>query len=155
MSVNEPQHDQVKLLRDARIKVTKIRIAILDLLSTERRHMTADEITAALKKAGVPADRVTVYRNLDRMIHEGLLIATCQPGKAMRVGACMRPSAPHHHHIICERCGRVAETDGCPVQDAWEELKRQMRASTDFTLIGHITQYLGICPNCRPAGSPD
>jgi Fur family ferric uptake transcriptional regulator len=155
MTVNELQQDPVKMLRDARIKVTKIRIAILDLLSAERRHMTADEITAALKKAGVPADRVTVYRNLDRMIHEGLLIATCQPGKAMRVGACMRPSAPHHHHIICERCGRVAETDGCPVQDVWDELKRQVRASTDFTLAGHITQYLGICPNCAPAGSPD
>ncbi len=151
--MNENQNDQVRLLRDARIKVTRIRIAILDLLGKERRHMTADEITAALKKTGVPADRVTVYRNLDRMIHEGLLIATCQPGKAMRVGACMKPSAPHHHHIICERCGRVEETEGCPVEDAWESLKAQIRTSTGFTLTDHIIQYLGICPNCRPAGT--
>jgi Fe2+ or Zn2+ uptake regulation protein len=155
VTVNEQQNDQVRLLRDAHIKVTRIRIAILDLLGKERRHMTADEITAALKKLGVPADRVTVYRNLDRMIHEGLLIATCQPGKAMRVGACMKPASAHHHHVICERCGRVEETDGCPVQDLWDKLKQDIRASTGFTLTGHITQYLGICPDCRPAGTPD
>jgi len=146
--VNEPQTAQVRMLRDARI-----RIAILDLVASQRRHMTADEITAALRQTGVPADRVTVYRNLDRMIHEGLLVATCAPGKAMRVGACLRPSGPHHHHIVCERCGRVEETDGCPVQDMWDELRRQVRSSTGFEMTAHITQYLGICPACRPAGS--
>ena len=147
--------DQVHRLRDARIKVTRIRIAILDLVAAQRRHMTADEITAALKQSGVPADRVTVYRNLDRMIHEGLVVATCQPGKAMRVGACLKPDAAHHHHIVCERCGRVEETDGCPVQDHWDELKQQVRNASGFSLTGHITQYHGICPSCRSAGSPD
>ena len=147
--------DQVHRLRGASIKVTRIRIAILDLVAAQRRHMTADEITAALKQSGVPADRVTVYRNLDRMIHEGLLVATCQPGKAMRVGACLKPDAAHHHHIVCERCGRVEETDGCPVLDMWDDLKRQVRSASGFTMTGHITQYLGICPACRPVGSPD
>lgn len=147
--------DHVSRLRGASIKVTRIRIAILELVAAQRRHMTADEITAALKQSGVPADRVTVYRNLDRMIHEGLLVATCQPGKAMRVGACTRPDAAHHHHIVCERCGRVEETDGCPVQDAWDELKRQVRAATGFTMTGHIIQYLGICSSCQSDRSPD
>lgn len=147
--------DHVTRLRGASIKVTRIRIAILELVAAQRRHMTADEITAALKQSGVPADRVTVYRNLDRMIHEGLLVATCQPGKAMRVGACTKPDAAHHHHIVCERCGRVEETEGCPVHDAWDELERQVRGATGFTMTGHIIQYLGICPACRTTGSPD
>jgi Fe2+ or Zn2+ uptake regulation protein len=153
--VSEPITDQARRLRDARIKVTKIRIAILDLVVATGRHMTADEITAALKQTRIPADRVTVYRNLDRMIHEGLLVATCQPGKAMRVGACRQPEAAHHHHIVCERCGRVEETDGCPVQDMWDTLRNQVLGSSKFELTGHITQYMGVCPACRPAGARD
>lgn len=153
--MSEIASDHVHRLRGASIKVTRIRIAILDLAAAQRRHMTADEITAALKQSGVAADRVTVYRNLDRMIHEGLLIATCQPGKAMRVGACLKPEAAHHHHIVCERCGRVEETDGCPVQDMWDDLKRRVRSTSGFTVTGHITQYVGICPSCQPTASTD
>ncbi len=141
--------DYATLLRNAGIKVTRIRIAILELVAATRKHMTADEITAALKNTASSADRVTVYRNIERMVHEGLLVATCLPGKAMRVGACRRPQDEHHHHIVCERCGRVEETEGCPVADTWAQLAPRIRAYSGFELTGHITQYLGICPDCR------
>jgi Fur family ferric uptake transcriptional regulator len=139
-------------LRQAKIKVTRIRLALLDLLATQGHHMTADEITAALRKAGVRADRVTVYRNIDRMIQDGLLIPTHLPGRALRVGLCTRPEAAHHHHVVCERCGRVAETDGCPVREVWERLSREIHEQGGFTLTDHITQYVGICPECRRKG---
>jgi Fur family ferric uptake transcriptional regulator len=73
----------------------------------------------------------------------------------MRVGACRQPEAAHHHHIVCERCGRVEETDGCPVQDMWDTLRNQVLGSSKFELTGHITQYMGVCPACRPAGARD
>jgi len=147
--VQDSHPDFARQLRKAGIKVTRIRLAILDLVTQHRRHMTADEITAALRTAGVPADRVTIYRNIDRMVHEGLLVAACLPGKAMRVGVCTQPDAPHHHHIVCERCGRVGETDGCPVADMHDELALAVRDRSGFRLTGHITQYLGICAECQ------
>lgn len=139
-------------LRQVGIKVTRIRLAILELISEHGRFMTADEITAALRSRHIAADRVTVYRNIDRMVHAGLMVAACMPGKAMRVGACSQPAAPHHHHIICERCGRVAETDGCPIQDAGERLVREVFEASGFQLTDHMAQYMGICPECRRAG---
>jgi Fe2+ or Zn2+ uptake regulation protein len=136
-------------LRHAGIKVTRIRLAILDLITERGRHMTADEITAALRSRGVAADRVTVYRNIDRMVQEGLMVAACTPGKAMRVGVCAQPGAGHHHHIVCERCGRVAETHGCPIQDAGEAFVRRVQEASGFRLTGHITHYIGVCLECR------
>ncbi|MFH1143142.1 MAG: Fur family transcriptional regulator [Candidatus Eisenbacteria bacterium] len=147
----EPAHPYRSQLRQAEIKVTRIRLALLDTLARESRHMTADEITAALRTRAVRADRVTVYRNIDRMIESGMLVATHLPGRAMRVGLCTQPDSPHHHHIVCERCGRVAETSGCPVLDAQERLAKEIRGSCGFQLTSHITQYVGICPACQAA----
>jgi len=138
-------------LRQADIKVTRIRLALLDLLAEQGRHMTADEITAALRQRAVPADRVTIYRNIDRMIDSGMLVATHLPGRAMKVGLCTQPDAAHHHHIVCERCGRVAETDGCPVLDCREDVMRDILVSSGFRMTGHITQFIGICPECGAA----
>ncbi|MCK4412305.1 MAG: transcriptional repressor [Candidatus Eisenbacteria sp.] len=150
MQPTQPEH--VTRLRRANIKVTRIRIALLDLLAAQERHMTADEITVALRKAGVRADRVTVYRNIDRMIQDGLLVPTLLPGRALHVGLCTRPDAAHHHHVVCERCGRVAETDGCPVREVWERLSREIQEQRGFQLTDHITQYVGICPECQRKG---
>jgi len=138
-----------KKLRSSHIKVTRIRLALLDLLARHSRHMTADEMTAALRKESVPADRVTIYRNIERLIDSGILVATHLPGRAMRVGLCTQPDAPHHHHIVCEKCGRVAETDGCPVLDSWDRLTQHVRDCCGFQLTGHVTQYSGVCANCR------
>ena len=138
-------------LRQADIKVTRIRLALLDLLAEQGRHMTADEITVALKRKSIPADRVTIYRNIDRMIDSGMLVATHLPGRAMKVGLCTQPDAPHHHHIVCEKCGRVAETDGCPVLDCREDVTRDILKSSGFRMTGHVTQYFGICPECEAA----
>ena len=78
--VDKPNHglntpvgalDFPELLRGAGLKVTGTRLALLQLVGTRGRHMTADEITAGLHKIGVPADRVTVYRNIDKLLRAG------------------------------------------------------------------------------------
>lgn len=150
MDKNKAEHKS--RLRDAGLKVTRIRMGILDLVAREQRHMTADEITAALRRERVPADRVTIYRNVDRMIRGGLLVATHTPGRALRVGYCSKPAGPHHHHIVCCSCGRLAELDGCVIRDAWGELMGQVQERTGFELSGHRLQFFGTCRECLAAG---
>ncbi len=144
-----------ELLREAGLKVTGTRLALLRLVGSRGRHMTADEITAGLSKTGAPADRVTVYRNIDKLLRSGLLIATHIPGRALRVGLCTRPRADHHHHIVCQICGRISETTGCCVAGQWEQLQKRLNEQTGWTLTDHAMQYIGICPDCaaaRPRG---
>ena len=137
-----------ELLRGSGLKVTGTRLALLHLVGARGRHMTADEITAGLHRAGVPADRVTVYRNIDKLLRSGLLIATHIPGRALRVGLCTRPRSDHHHHIVCQVCGRINETTGCCVAGQWDQLKKQLGEQTGWILTDHAMQYIGICPEC-------
>lgn len=145
----ESQIDFSKVLREAGLKVTSARLALLKLISSEGRHMTADEITDGLRARGVRVDRVTVYRNIDRMIRDDILIHTHLPGRAMRVGFCIQPEAPHHHHIVCQVCGRVDETVGCCIQDRWDAIAAQIQEQSGFKVTGHMMQYIGICRECR------
>ena len=147
-----------EVLRRSGLKVTGTRLALLQLVGARGRHMTADEITAGLHKAGVPADRVTVYRNIDKLLRTGLLVATHIPGRALRVGLCTRPRSDHHHHIVCQVCGRINETTGCCVAGQWDQLKSRMSEQTGWTLTDHAMQYIGICPDCmatQPRSSGD
>jgi Fe2+ or Zn2+ uptake regulation protein len=141
------------LLRDVGLKVTAIRVALLELITRRAQHMTADEITDALHESGMPVDRVTVYRNIERMLQEGLLAADLQPGRALKVAISARPSRVHHHHIVCDSCGKVTPTDSCYLMENWEQIRTDMLQATGYQLSGHLMQYLGTCPECTRAGT--
>lgn len=144
--------DFPRLLRGVGLKLTKTRLGLLRLVARENRHLTADEITNGLHADGIKLDRVTVYRNIDRMLDAGLFVASFLPGRALRVGLCRHPDAPHHHHIVCRNCGRMAETVGCLLSDRWDLLREEMRTQTGFDLTGHVMQYVGLCPQCSAPG---
>lgn len=149
---DRPAIDAARLLRGAGLKVTRTRVGLLNLVARENRHLTADEITAGLHAEGIRLDRVTVYRNIERLMDVGIFVASFLPGRALRVGLCRCPDAPHHHHIVCLHCGKLAETEGCLLSERWDNLGRELEAQTGFALEGHVMQYVGVCPDCRAAG---
>lgn len=53
---------------------------------------------------------------------------------------------PHHDHVRCTDCGRVAELRGaCRLVDADQELSR----ATGFQVSGHYLVVTGLCPDCQ------
>lgn len=82
------------------LRKTKDRHDLLSLF-TEPRALTAAQAHALLKRR---VDLSTVYRNLQTLVQEGLLIALHTHGKEQLYE---RPRA-HHDHAVCERCERVS-----------------------------------------------
>ncbi len=143
------QHQPEQLLRAVGLKVTAVRVGMLGLIAQRSHHMTADEITEGLHGAGLPVDRVTVYRNVERMMREGLLQADLQPGRALKVALSANPGHVHHHHIVCDSCGKVTAAETCYLQDNWELIRADLRRLTGYDLTGHLTQFSGTCPDCQ------
>lgn len=149
------QTDYAALLRRVGLKVTRCRVAMLEYIDGHGQHATADEITAGLKANGFAVDRVTIYRNVDRMLHKGLLATIYVPGRAMRVGLCKHPDSDHHHHVVCTDCGKVQEVESCFLVDSWDQVCTEVNGASGFELTGHVMQYLGRCPECaRGNGRP-
>ena len=89
--------------------------------------------------------RATVFRTLDLLVDLGALSRIHGIEAGVR---CVRytPCAPaHHHHLVCQACGRVDELGAKAVE-------RQIAAAArdrGFQLIGHTVEIVGICPECR------
>ena len=56
----------------------------------------------------------------------------------------------HHHHMVCSRCGAVA--DVVLPEDIEEDLERALRSiaeQTGFSLTSHRLDLVGDCRNCE------
>src|SRR5215208_7587616 len=86
-------------------KATPQRLAVLRALAAEQ-HQSMGEVRHRCPEIGI----VTVYRTLDLLAELGL-VRRLDLGD----GARYELAEDHHHHLICEDCGTVAEFEQCPL----------------------------------------
>jgi len=128
-------------LRDAGLKRTPQREAILAVLEGAERPLTAEEISGRMsgRRPGLP----TIYRNLERFVREGWAESLPSPDQIQRFVRCCSPNP--HHHILCEGCGRTAEID-CPgLGSAFDESAKAM----GFKVTRHQLTLYGLCAECQ------
>jgi Fur family ferric uptake transcriptional regulator len=121
-------------------RLTGPRRRVVEALFAQQRAVTAAELGALL--GGVDVSLASVYRSLDLLVELGLAETVAQPGGEQRYLAC---SLDHHHHIICDRCGRVAELDEC-ILGPFEALVEER---TRYEIDRHTLEFHGRCPACR------
>ena len=112
---------------------------VLELLGSEQCALTALEIDRRLPGVG----RATVYRALDQLESLGLVQKVDLGGGAAGYER-LDPEGHHHHHIVCERCGRVVAFED-------EGLERAIVALADrpdFTVSSHEVTLRGECSRC-------
>jgi len=142
-SQNHVNLDGPSLLRNAGLKLTKPRLAILNLMLSEHGPYTAEEWHARL---GSPSrdqhcDVVTMYRCLAKFESEGL-ISRCDFGDGL-IRYELRSKDHHHHHIICRQCRRVESLPECQFDNASLKLP-----TLGFKDISHRLEFFGLCPDC-------
>ncbi len=85
---------------------------------------------------------VTVYRTLDLMLELNLI------RKLHTEDGChsYAPSTHDHgHHVICERCRRAVEFEGCDLLGVMATVEAQ----TGFRVRTHWLELFGLCPECQ------
>lgn len=140
-------------LRNKGLRATPCREAILRTTEAAGCALTAAEVMEFLSKGNVKADLVTVYRNLEILAETNLLTRLQSEDRSSRYGycraACEESGENHHHHIVCERCGHIAEVESCVIEEAAVHLGIKVEKATGFRLTGHSLQLAGLCPKCR------
>ena len=118
-----------------------VRDAVSELVAGSERHgWTLDDAHAALGVRGVNADPSSVYRALVRLAEAGELERVELGDGRARFE---RPGG-HHEHIVCTKCGEVAEIPGCLIDTAVPEVERR----TGFAVSGHSLTFAGRCAGC-------
>lgn len=141
MACRSDVHPDAPDLRQAGLRRTVQREAILEVLEASDRPLTVEDIRARMggRRPGIP----TIYRNLERFAREGWAEALVGADQVMRFVRCR--SVHHHHHLVCEGCGRAVEVETCGLLGSLEGIER----STGFRLTRHVLNLFGTCPECQ------
>ena len=133
--------DAEKLLRDAGLKCTRGRKAILEVLGSAERPVTRGEIAAALGRTR--PDKVTIYRALERFVEVGLVHRAYMQKRAWHFELAHNCSESQcHPHFTCTDCG----TTHC-LTEMMVPLARSPH--NGFVIDRQRVQLEGLCPECR------
>jgi Fur family transcriptional regulator, stress-responsive regulator len=133
--------DDAKRLRDAGLRVTAARLAVLAAVRG-RPHATVEEIADDARARSGAVSTQAVYDVLRALAKAGLARRIEPAGSPARFEARV---GDNHHHLVCRSCGAVADVD-CAVGHAPclipDDASGYLIAEADVT-------YWGICPACQ------
>lgn len=121
-------------------RMTLQRKIILEELKKVKSHPGADEIYAMVRKRLPRISLGTVYRNLEVLSELKAIQKIESVGTLKRFDG----TPENHYHIRCIKCDRI---DDAPF-NIETGIEKKIRPFTDYTIIGHRLEFIGICSEC-------
>jgi len=116
---------------------------IIELLAREPCALSAVEIEDALRASGGPIGRASVYRVLELLVEHGLVERVAVDHGLSRFERIL-PSGDHHHHLICENCGRLVAFDDPALERAIDKVSERLGVRVEH----HEVVLRGACGDC-------
>jgi len=129
------------ILQNQGYRMTPQRIAVLRILTESGCHMTPIEVYQQAQQELPGMTEPTVYRTLNFLSAQGLLLAAHVGGGQLVYEIALRD----HHHLICRECGVTFEIGHELLAQLYENLKDQ----TGFQINSMHVTFFGLCPRCQ------
>jgi Fe2+ or Zn2+ uptake regulation protein len=138
------RHDLATVLRRAGVRVTAPRLSVLAALADGPSHVSAEAIVTAVRAHVGDTSPQTIY-NVLRTLTDAGLVRRIEP--AGSPGLYELRVADNHHHVVCRRCGAIADIT-CAVGAA-----PCLTAADDsgYEIDEAEVTYWGRCPECAAA----
>jgi Fur family ferric uptake transcriptional regulator len=123
-------------------RLTPQRMMVLSAIENARNHISAEEIYAQVRAKYRHVNISTVYRTLDLLKSLGLVTETDLGGGRVRYHPMEKG---HHHHLVCQDCGRIIDLDESVLASLKSQLRREYNFDADMKHLG----IFGRCGDCR------
>jgi Fur family ferric uptake transcriptional regulator len=120
------------------------REAVVQALSSEDCCLTAQELHDQLRKSGRQVGLASIYRVLDLLVEQGL-VERIDTGPGSARFEARQASGEHHHHLVCDDCGKVEAFADEALERAIHEVQEREGAHAHHILLR------GACVDCRAA----
>jgi Fur family ferric uptake transcriptional regulator len=130
-------------LADAGYRRGGARREVLGLMGEQSCALSAVEIEDALAAQKRRVSRASIYRILEELEQIGM-VQRLDIGRGMMRYEPVRHGGGHHHHLVCDHCGRLQ-----PFSD--EGLERAIERLSDrvpLTVSEHEVVLRGACASC-------
>lgn len=130
-----------ELLRAAGLRVTRPRLAVLDVLHGGG-HLDVDEIATRVRGRIESVSTQAVYDVLGALSRAGLARRIEPAGSPARFEARV---GDNHHHVVCRGCGAIADVD-CTVGEA---PCLDPDTARGYEVDEAEVTFWGLCPGCQ------
>ena len=124
------------------MRASSIANAIFKVLEEHDDHLTAKEIYEEVKVPLSAVDTSTVYRSLERMVHDGKVSVSDMGGPAVVYELVGKNP---HHHLVCEKCQKQLTFKNDKVADFLKMIEEE----SGFRITTNHLVLFGICPECQ------
>ncbi len=135
-------NDDVVALRQQGHRLTPQRLMVLEVIQGDQRHLTAEEIHAAVLCQHPYVNITTVYRILQWLQEVGLVAPIILGGELLRYEYTY---GTEHHHLICQSCGHQMEIGN----EILDTLKAQLLEHYGFVARLNHLGLVGHCAACQ------
>ncbi len=122
-------------------RLTNQRRLILDKLKEVYNHPTAEDLHEMLVKEMPSIGLATIYRNLDIMEKDGLVLKIKGKDKKAKYDG----HTHRHCHLVCKKCGEVFDIDDI---EKISINSKKINALGFFLDLDCLTIY-GLCKKCK------
>ena len=120
------------------------RRAVIEVLAAEPCALSALDIDERLRASDRRVGRASVYRALEQLSELDLVHRLDLGAETARYER-TQPGGEHHHHMVCDRCGKVL-----PFEDAGlERAVTKVTGGAGFEVRDHEIVLHGACDACR------
>lgn len=131
-------------LRDAGLRRGGARQAVIEHLGRQACCLSAQEIFDGIRSDGGRVGIASVYRVLEQL-DELRLVQRVDIGDGIARFEPTQPDGDHHHHLVCDGCGKVESFSDLPLERALE----RVAGTRGYAMKAHEVVLHGSCGNCR------
>jgi Fur family ferric uptake transcriptional regulator len=142
-----PQPAPAELLRARGLRVTRPRLAVLEVLA-EGGHHEVEEIAAKVRSRLDSVSTQAVYDVLGALARAGLARRIEPAGSPAKYEA---RAGDNHHHVVCRGCGAIDDID-CAVGEAPCLVPSSAHG---FVIDEAEVTFWGLCATCQAKPDPD
>lgn len=141
-----------EMLRKKGLKVTNQRLLVLEVLAAHRdKHMTVEDIYELVREDCPEVGLATIYRTVQLLLDMKLIDRISLDAGCARyeIGEVFDGEIKHHHHhLVCNVCGRVIPFK----DDLLEQLEESVEREMGFQVMDHELIIYGQCKECLKKG---
>lgn len=141
MTVTVPAEHIYILLKEAGYRLTKPRRAVAQVLLSGQTPLSVEEIHGRLGDRSI--NRVSIYRTIQLLCDLGIA-RRLQFQEGFARYELEDTFGNHHHHFVCNLCGKVEDINACPLAATEQAIIRR----THSRITSHTLEFYGVCGVC-------
>jgi Fur family transcriptional regulator, ferric uptake regulator len=130
-------------LRGAGYRRGGARTAVVEALARRDCAVTALELDDELRRRKPAPARASIYRALEQLEQLGLL-RRLEVSRGVAGYERIEPDGEHHHHAICQECGRMIPFEDASLERVIDKVSGRM----SFDAAEHEVTIRGRCERC-------